>query len=287
VRRRPSRWAGAGLLAPAYGLILVLVLVPLGALVVASLTPAQVTGLSTLGLLFESYLRFFRDLPSRLVLANSLTIPALATLLSLAIGWPLAYALAKVHRRRGNALLAVLMAPFFVSYLLIIYAFMGLLQVGGPLQAALHALGLVPATTSLLYSRAAVTMALVYEYLPFMVLSIYGSLERIEDSVLEAAAGLGAGAWRTFAEIVWPRSVPGVIAGCALVFIPATGSFVEPQVLGGTRVSMLGEVINAQINQTFDLTRAATVSLVLTAAAVLGFAVLAVLAQASRRALRR
>lgn len=287
MRRRPSRWAGAGLLAPAYGLILVLVLVPLGALVVASLTPAQVTGLSTLGLLFESYLRFFRDLPSRLVLANSLTIPALATLLSLAIGWPLAYALAKVHRRRGNALLAVLMAPFFVSYLLIIYAFMGLLQVGGPLQAALHALGLVPATTSLLYSRAAVTMALVYEYLPFMVLSIYGSLERIEDSVLEAAAGLGAGAWRTFAEIVWPRSVPGVIAGCALVFIPATGSFVEPQVLGGTRVSMLGEVINAQINQTFDLTRAATVSLVLTAAAVLGFAVLAVLAQASRRALRR
>ncbi len=287
MRRRPSRWAGAGLLAPAYGLILVLVLVPLGALVVASLTPAQVTGLSTLGLLFESYLRFFRDLPSRLVLANSLTIPALATLLSLGLGWPLAYALAKVHRRRGNALLAVLMAPFFVSYLLIIYAFMGLLQVGGPLQAALHALGLVPATTSLLYSRAAVTMALVYEYLPFMVLSIYGSLERIEDSVLEAASGLGAGAWRTFAEILWPRSVPGVIAGCALVFIPATGAFVEPQVLGGTRVSMLGEVINAQINQTFDLTRAATVSLVLTAAAVLGFAVLAALAHASRRALRR
>jgi len=287
VRRRPSRWAGAGLLAPAYGLILVLVLVPLGALVVASLTPARVTGLSTLGLLFESYLRFFRDLPSRLVLANSLTIPALATLLSLGLGWPLAYALAKVHRRRGNALLAVLMAPFFVSYLLIIYAFMGLLQVGGPLQAALHALGLVSATTSLLYSRAAVTMALVYEYLPFMVLSIYGSLERIEDSVLEAASGLGAGAWRTFTEILWPRSVPGVIAGCALVFIPATGAFVEPQVLGGTRVSMLGEVINAQINQTFDLTRAATVSLVLTAAAVLGFAVLAALAQASRRALRR
>jgi ABC-type spermidine/putrescine transport system permease subunit I len=221
------------------------------------------------------------------VLANSLTIPALATLLSLGLGWPLAYALAKVHRRRGNALLAVLMAPFFVSYLLIIYAFMGLLQVGGPLQAALHALGLVSATTSLLYSRAAVTMALVYEYLPFMVLSIYGSLERIEDSVLEAASGLGAGAWRTFTEILWPRSVPGVIAGCALVFIPATGAFVEPQVLGGTRVSMLGEVINAQINQTFDLTRAATVSLVLTAAAVLGFAVLAALAQASRRALRR
>jgi ABC-type spermidine/putrescine transport system permease subunit I len=287
MRRRPSRWAGAGLLAPAYGLILVLVLVPLAALVVASLTPARVTGLPTLGLLFESYLRFFRDLPSRLVLANSLTIPALATLLSLGLGWPLAYALAKVHRRRGNALLAVLMAPFFVSYLLIIYAFMGLLQVGGPLQAALHALGLVSATTSLLYSRAAVTMALVYEYLPFMVLSIYGSLERIEDSVLEAASGLGAGAWRTFTEILWPRSVPGVIAGCALVFIPATGAFVEPQVLGGTRVSMLGEVINAQINQTFDLTRAATVSLVLTAAAVLGFAVLAALAQASRRALRR
>ena len=284
---RRSRWAGAGLLAPAYGLILVLVLVPLAALVVTSLTPARVTGASTLGLLFENYLRFFRDAPSRLVLANSLTIPALATLLSLAIGWPLAYALAKVHRRRGNALLAVLMAPFFVSYLLIIYAFQGLLQVGGPLQAALHALGLVPATTSLLYSRAAVTLALVYEYLPFMVLSVYGSLECIEDSVLEAAAGLGAGRRRVFAEILWPRSVPGVIAGCALVFIPATGSFVEPQILGGTRVSMLGEMINAQINQTFDLTRAATVSLTLTVAAVLGFALLAALALASRRALRR
>jgi len=240
-----SRWAGAALLAPAYGLILVLVLVPLAALIVASLTPARVTGASTLGLLFENYLRFFRDAPSRYVLMNSLSIPLLATLLSLGIGWPLAYALAKVHRRRGNALLAVLMAPFFVSYLLIIYAFMGLLQVGGPVQAGLHALGLVPATASLLYTRAAVTLALVYEYLPFMVLSIYGSLERVEDGVLEAAAGLGAGGRRLFAEILWPRSVPGVVAGCALVFIPATGSFVEPQILGGTRVSMLGEVIDA------------------------------------------
>ncbi|MEJ2287321.1 MAG: ABC transporter permease [Deinococcales bacterium] len=276
-----------GLLAPAYGLIVVLVLVPLAALLVESLTPGRVAGPASLGLLFENYLRFFRDGPSRFVLANSLTIPAVATVLCVAIGWPLAYALAKVHRRRGNALLAVLMAPFFVSYLLIIYAFMGLLQVGGPVQVALHALGLVPATTSLLYSRAAVTLALVYEYLPFMVLSIYGSLERIEDSVLEAAASLGASRLRVFAEILWPRSVPGVIAGCALVFIPATGSFVEPQILGGTRVSMLGEVINAQINQTFDLPRAATVSLVLTLAAVAGFALLALAAHATRRAVSR
>ncbi|MEJ2291945.1 MAG: ABC transporter permease [Deinococcales bacterium] len=285
--RARGRWAGVGLLAPAYGLIVVLVLVPLAALLVESLTPGRVAGPASLGLLFENYLRFFRDGPSRFVLANSLTIPAVATVLCVAIGWPLAYALAKVHRRRGNALLAVLMAPFFVSYLLIIYAFMGLLQVGGPVQVALHALGLVPATTSLLYSRAAVTLALVYEYLPFMVLSIYGSLERIEDSVLEAAASLGASRLRVFAEILWPRSVPGVIAGCALVFIPATGSFVEPQILGGTRVSMLGEVINAQINQTFDLPRAATVSLVLTLAAVAGFALLALAAHATRRAVSR
>ena len=285
--RARRRWAGTGLLVPAYGLILVLVLVPLAALLVESLTPSRVAGPATLGLLFENYLRFLRNGPLRLVLATSLTIPAVATVACVAIGWPLAYALAKVHRRRGNALLAVLMAPFFVSYLLIIYAFMGLLQVGGPLQAALHALGLVPATATLLYSRAAVTLALVYEYLPFMVLSIYGSLERIEDSVLEAAAGLGASRLRVFGEILWPRSVPGVIAGCALVFIPATGSFVEPQILGGTRVSMLGQVIDAQINQTFDLPRAATVSLVLTVAAVAGFALLALAALASRRAVRR
>jgi ABC-type spermidine/putrescine transport system permease subunit I len=285
--RAPRRGANSALLLPAYGLIVVLVLVPLAALVVESLTPGRVAGVATLGLLFENYLRVFRDGPLRLVLATSLTIPAVTTAACVALGWPLAYALAKVHRRRGNALLAILMAPFFVSYLLIIYAFMGLLQVGGPVQVALHALGLVSASTTLLYSRAAVTLALVYEYLPFMVLSIYGSLERIEDSVLEAASGLGANRLRVFGEILWPRSVPGVVAGCALVFIPATGSFVEPQILGGTRVSMLGQVIDAQINQTFDLPRAATVSLVLTLAAVAGFALLALAALATRRALRR
>jgi len=275
------------LLAPAYGLILALVLVPLASLLAYSLTPARVHGIGSLALAFDRYLRFFRDAPSRIVLVDSLTIPAVATLLCLAIGWPLAYALAKVHRRRGNALLVILMTPFFVSYLLIIYALMGLLQVGGPLQAAAATLGLVGGTQSLLYSRGAVTLALVYEYLPFMVLSIYGSLERIEDSVLEAGRGLGAGAGRLFGEILWPRSVPGVIAGCALVFIPATGSFVEPQILGGTRLSMLGEVINAQINQTFDLPRAATVSLVLTVCAVLGFALLALALDLSRRLARR
>lgn len=280
-------WTAAALLAPAYGLIVALVLVPLGSLLAYSLTPGEVGGPGSLGLLFERYVRFFQDGPSRLVLLNSLTIPAMATLACLLVGWPLAYALAKVHRRRGNALLVVLMTPFFVSYLLIIYAFMGLLQVGGPLQAALAALHLVAPTHSLLYSRAAVTLSLVYEYLPFMVLSLYGSLERLEDSVLEAGRGLGAGPARIFAEILWPQSVPGVIAGCALVFIPATGSFVEPQILGGTRLSMLGQVIDAQINQTFDLPRAATISLILTVAAVAGFAVLALAFGVSRRLARR
>ena len=281
------RWASLALLAPAYGLILALVLVPLATLLAASLAPSRAPGQAILGLSLERYLRFFSEGASRLVLVDSLEVAAAATLACLLIGWPLAYALAKVHRRRGTALLAVLMAPFFVSYLLIIYALMGLLQVGGPLQAALAGLGLIADHRSLLYSPGAVTLALVYEYLPFMVLAIYGSLERIEDSVLEAASGLGARPPRIFLEVLWPRSVPGVIAGCALVFIPATGSFVEPQILGGTRFSMLGQVINDSVNQTFDLARAATTSLVLTAAALAGFVLLALALRATQRAVRR
>ena len=238
----------AGLLLPAYGVLLLCVFVPLCALlyfsaldnmpgpgVVPHLTGANYTVLVQQSL----YLG---------LLVKSLGLSLLVTALCAVIGWPAAYALAKIVRERRHVLLTLTVLPFLTSFLLLIYSMLVLLQPSGLLLGLLAGAGLISPTATPLYKPVAVVIMLVYEYLPFMVLSLYASLERVDDAVVEAARSLGAMPLRIFRKVLLPLSLPGLEAGLLLVLIPATGSFIEPQILGGPNGLMLGSVINDQIN---------------------------------------
>jgi putrescine transport system permease protein len=135
------------------------------------------------------------------------------------------------------------MLPFWTSFLIRVYAWKVILQKGGVLNAALLSLGLIDAPLNLLYSTGAVYLGIVYSYLPFMVLPLYATLERLPPDLLEAAADLGARPWRSFLSVTLPLSLPGMLAGALLVFIPAVGEFVIPELLGGPNTLMIGRVL--------------------------------------------
>ena len=174
---------------------------------------------------------------------TSLRIAALATLLCLSIGYPLAYAIARAAPRWRLPLLMAVVLPFWTSFLIRVYAWIGLLKTNGTINQLLQALGIIDAPLQLLYSDFAVVLGIAYAYLPFMVLPIYAVLARLDVALLEAASDLGATQWRRFTSITLPLSTPGIIAGALLVFIPAVGEFVIPDLLGGPDTLMIGKVL--------------------------------------------
>jgi putrescine transport system permease protein len=174
---------------------------------------------------------------------GSLRIALGATLLCLLIGYPMAYGMARASARLRALLLMLVVLPFWTSFLIRVYAWKVILQKGGVLNAVLLSLGLIDAPLNLLYSTGAVYLGIVYSYLPFMVLPLYATLERLPPNLLEAAADLGARPWRSFLSVTLPLSLPGVLAGALLVFIPAVGEFVIPELLGGPNTLMIGRVL--------------------------------------------
>ena len=265
----------AGLILPAYGLLFVFVLVPLGLMLVTSLATDLPGGGRSVSWTLANYAQFFgASLYANLTL-RSLGLGAAVTALCLALALPVAYGLARVFRHR-HLLLLLMMIPFWSASLLRAYSWVTVLQDGGPLQSVLQALHLISPDASLTDNQGAVIVALVHVYFPYMVLTLYSSMERIDGSLLEAARGLGAGPLCAFMRVVLPLALPGVIAGCILVFIPAVGSFVEPRILGGTGSLMIGTVIDDQFNSTYNPTFGAALSFILL------LVVLVVLAAASR-----
>lgn len=174
---------------------------------------------------------------------TSLRIAALGTLLCLAIGYPLAYGVARANERARLPLLMLIVLPFWTSFLLRVYAWIGLLEEQGILNSLLQAIGLIGAPLQLLRTEFAVVLGIAYAYLPFMVLPIYAVLARLPAQWLDAAADLGATPWRRFRDVTLPLSLPGVIAGALLVFVPAVGEFVIPDMLGGSSTTMVGKVL--------------------------------------------
>ena len=174
---------------------------------------------------------------------NSLRIAAISTLLCLLIGYPIAYAIARAESTWRNVLLMMIILPFWTSFLIRVYAWMGLLASNGILNQFLRATGLVDAPGTILGTEWAVHLGIVYGYLPFMVLPLYAALEKLDTSLLEAAADLGASPLVAFFTVTLPQSLPGILAGCLLVFIPAVGEFVIPDLLGGTGTLMIGKVL--------------------------------------------
>ena len=174
---------------------------------------------------------------------SALRIAATSTALALAIGLPLAYAMACAPRRWQPLLVALVILPFWTSFLIRVYAWVAILRPEGLLDAALRATGLAAEPLHLLNSETAMLIGMVYSYLPFMVLPLYSSLEKMDRTLLEAASDLGATRWTRFWRITVPLAGPGILAGCFLVFIPATGEFVIPDLLGGPDNLMIGKVL--------------------------------------------
>ena len=174
---------------------------------------------------------------------SSLRIAAIATLLTLLIGYPMAYAIATAAPSRRPILLMLVILPFWTSFLIRIYAWRGLLSENGLINAVIRATGISGDPGTILGTEWAIYLGIVYAYLPFMVLPLYAALEKLDRSLLEAAADLGAGPCRAFLAITLPLSLPGIVAGCLLVFIPAVGEFVIPDLLGGTETLMIGKVL--------------------------------------------
>jgi len=174
---------------------------------------------------------------------NSLALAALATALCLLVGYAIAFAIARTPGVWRQLLLFLVMLPFWTSFLIRVYAWIAILQPSGLVNRLLLAAGVIDAPLPLLYNGFSVTLGLVYSYLPFMILPIYGSLARLDESLVEAAADLGARPRRVFLDVILPLSLPGIAAGCLLVFIPAVGEFVIPDLLGGPGTLMVGKML--------------------------------------------
>ena len=196
---------------------------------------------------------------------NSLELAAMATLLCLAIGYPMAYGIARARPGTRSLLLLLVILPFWTSFLLRVYAWMGILNSRGFLNSALLWTGLVDRPLEILYTDAAIFVGMVYSYLPFMILPLYANLVRLDQDLLDAAADLGGRPSRVFVDVTFPLSLPGVIAGCMLVFIPAIGEFVIPALLGGSDSLMIGRVVYDEffLNRDWPVASAVAVLLLL------------------------
>jgi putrescine transport system permease protein len=174
---------------------------------------------------------------------HSLTVASVATLILMAIGIPMAYGMARAPRWLQPALLTAVILPFWTAFLIRIYAWINILQRDGLLNDVLMALGLIAAPVTWLATDTAVFIGIVYSYLPFMVLPLYASFEKMDDSLLEAAADLGCPRWKAFWLITLPLAWPGLLAGALLCFIPAVGEFVIPDLLGGSQSPFIGQTL--------------------------------------------
>ena len=194
---------------------------------------------------------------------KSILMALMATLLCLSIGFPIAYGIARADTTTRNVLLLLIILPFWISFLLRVYAWMGLLNNYGAINNMLIWLGVIDKPILMMYTDFATYIGLVYSYLPFMILPLYATLERMNLDLIEAAQDLGATPTRAFWNITWPLARPGVIAGCLLVFIPATGEYVIPYLLGGPEALLIGRVLFDEFFVNRDWPLASAVAIVL------------------------
>jgi putrescine transport system permease protein len=195
--------------------------------------------------------------------ANSLQVAAVSTLLALLIGYPLAYAIARSDPRWRGLLLMLVILPFWTSFLLRVYAWIGILKNNGLLNNLLIWLGTIDQPIVMLQTDFATYLGIVYCYLPFMVMPLYANLEKMDLTLLEAAEDLGCRPLRAFASITLPLSLPGIVAGCMLVFIPAVGEYVIPALLGPSDSLMIGKVLWTEFFNNRDWPVASAVAIVL------------------------
>ena len=215
------------------------------------------------GLSLDNYRLLISDPLYVLSYVKSVEIAAFSTLILLLIGYPIAYAIARTPRRWQAALVLMTILPFWTSLLIRIYAWMNILQHDGPLNQALMALKIVKEPPVWLATETAIYVGIVYSYLPFMVLPLYASLEKIDEALVEAAANLGCPRWKIFWLVTLPLSSTGMVAGVLLCFIPIVGEFVIPDLLGGSSEPMIGQTIWMEFFGNKDWPAASAVAVVL------------------------
>ena len=211
----------------------------------------------------EPYLYIFHDPLYATAYLSSLKVAFVATVLTLLLGYPMAYGISRTEGKLQWALLVMVTLPFWTSFLIRIYAWIGILKPEGLLNSTLLWMGVIDTPLEIYNTQTAVYIGLVYCYLPFMVFPLYASLERMDTSLLEAAEDLGARPWRVFLTITLPLSRSGVVAGCALVFIPVIGEFVIPYLLGGAETLMIGKVLWAEFFSNRDWPVASAVAIIM------------------------
>ena len=270
MRRRVARWLARhdrarawALLAPGTLWLVAFFVIPILIMASYSVMERGTYGGVEAGFTLESYTRFFDPLYLR-ILARTLWLAAVTTLLCFVIGYPMAYAIAGAGRWK-HALLFLVVLPFWTSFLVRTYAIMFLLRDTGLVNSALVAIGATDDPITLLYTPGAVLAGLVYGYLPFMILPVYASLEKLDPALLEAAESLGARPVSRFLRVTLPLSFPGVVAGCLLVFIPSLGAFLTPDLLGGAKQVMVGNLVQQQFGAARDWPFGSAVSFVLMA----------------------
>jgi putrescine transport system permease protein len=194
---------------------------------------------------------------------RSIVMAGAATILCLALGFPMAYGIARSASKTRSLLLLLIVLPFWISFLLRVYAWMGLMNNYGVINNLLMWLGVIDQPIQLMYTDFAIFVGLTYSYLPFMILPLYATLERMDLDLVEAAQDLGASRTRAFWDVTWPLARPGVIAGCLLVFIPAMGEYVIPYLLGGSESLLIGRVLFDEFFVNRDWPLASAVAIVL------------------------
>jgi len=234
-----------GLLFPAGFWLVVFFLLPLGIILVYSFVERGIYGGIEWIFTWENYTRAFDPLYVK-ILWRSLGIAFFTTLFCLAGGYPLAYFIAFAPAKWKNLLLILLIIPFWTNFLIRTYAWIVILQDQGLLNSMLLHFGIIREPLNILYNIKAVMLGMVYGYLPFMVLPIYASLEKVQISHLEASMDLGANRIKTFWHITIPLTAPGIAAGIVLVFVPTIGEFVIPDILGGAKSILIGNIITNQ-----------------------------------------
>ena len=200
---------------------------------------------------------------------NSLWIAFVASLICLSVGYPIAYVIARSNDRWRNILLLLVILPFWTSSLLRIYALIGMYSTNGFINTALQWMGIINEPIQMMNTNFAVYSAIVITYLPLMILPLYSTLQKLDEDLLEASSDLGAGPIKTFLQVTLPLSLPGILAGCLLVFIPAVGEFVIPALMGGPDQLMIGRTLWTEFFGNRDWPLASAVAMVMLAVLVI------------------
>jgi spermidine/putrescine transport system permease protein len=262
----PERGYPLTLLAPAVAYYAAFFLIPLGFMIVFSVAHSQGFGEVEYGFSLEN----FKDSLDSVyidIFLRTLRFAGLGTALTIIVGWPLAYWLARyANPKRKNFFLALVIIPFWTSFLIRTYSFLIVLDPGFPLSKGLDSIGLTNGPLNILYTNTAVQIGIVYNYLPLFVLPAYAALERMNWTLLDAASDLGSTASAALRQITLPLSMPGLITGALLVFIPMMGEYVIPQILGGGKVDLMGNILQRSFLEQQNYPLGAALAMMLMAA---------------------